>query len=166
MAARNSSLLAVLLLGNISKVDKARAAKMTSETIENYVEIAKKGIEPAAIGVISGWVYLKIGGEFKSRTDFLVHIEKVLVPPIVTMVVVASNGGILETLLKSLLTSQLLTLMAFIHLEEFINEDGDKRLKLSVVDRLFLTMWVPLLYFILIRGGQSTSGGGLALPFP
>ena len=153
-------------MGNISKVDRARIAKMTSEAVENYVDIAKKALEPAAIGVITGWIYLKIGGVFKSREDFIIHIEKVLVPPIVTMAVVASNGGILDTLMKSLLTSQLLTLMAFIELDEFINEDGERRFKLSVMDRLFLAMWIPLIYFILIRGGQSTSGGGFALPFP
>jgi hypothetical protein len=147
-------------------VDKAIAANLTSETVENYVELAKKAIEPAAIGVITGWVYLKIGGVFKSRDAFLFHIEKVLVPPIVTMTMIASNGGLVQTLIKSLLTSQLLTLMAFIELDEFINDDGERRFKLSVMDRLFLAMWIPLIYFILIRGGQSTSGGGLALPFP
>lgn len=152
-------------MGNISKLDKAKAAKLTSETVQNYVDIAKKGIEPAAVGIITGWVFDKIGDTFKSKADFLFHIEKVLVPPIVTMTVIASNGGILDTLAKSLLTSQLLTLMAFIELDEFINENGDVRFKLSVPDRLFLAMWIPLIYFILIRGGQSTSGGGLALPF-
>lgn len=128
------------------------------------MDVGAKLVEPLAIGTITTWVYVKIGGDFKSETDFLIHIEKVLVPPIITMTVVASNGGLGATLVKSLLVSQLMSLMGFIHLEPFVNEEGERRWKLSVLDRLFLAMWVPLIYLLLIRGGQSTSGG-ISLPF-
>lgn len=144
-------------------MDKAATHKLTSETVENYVEVGAKLIEPLSIGTVTAWIYAKIGGEFKSEGDFLIHVEKVVVPPIVLMTVVASNGGLGSTLIKSLLVSQLMSLIAFIHLEKTTNEQGEVRWKLAVMDRLFIAMWVPLIYLLLIRGGQST-GGGISLP--
>lgn len=152
-------------MGRQSLKDKAETAKFVSESVKHYVDVGRNLIEPGSIGVITGWIYVKIGGSFKSWEDFLAHVEKTIVPPIVLMTVVASNGGLAATLVKTLLTSQLMTLIAMVELEKYYDEEKKEwRWKLSVMDRLFIAAWVPLIYLLLIRGGQST-GGGLELPF-
>jgi hypothetical protein len=134
-----------------TNLDRAQTSKFLSETVENYVDMLEKGIEPATIVFISGWVFFAIEEDYPSREAFLLRIEAVVVPVILLMTVIASSGGLAESLVKSLLVSQLMTLMAMVQLEEFTNEAGDQRFRLGMLDRLFIVSWIPLIYFLLTR---------------
>lgn len=134
-----------------TNLDRAQTSKFLSETVENYVDMLEKGIEPATLTFISGWVFFAIGDEYPSREAFLARIESVLVPTILLMTVIASSGGLTETLIKTLLVSQLMVLVAMIELEEGTNEAGDRVFALGLVDRLFIVSWIPLVYYLLVR---------------
>lgn len=144
-----------------TNLDRAQTAKFTSETIENYVDLIEKGIEPATLAFISGWVFFAIDDDYPSREAFLLRIEAVLVPVILLMTVIASSGGLTQTLLKALLTSQLMVLVAMIELEEAKNEAGDRVFRLGLLDRLFIVSWIPLIYYLLIKTPQSSTTLGL-----
>lgn len=130
---------------------RAQTRKLDSEMIENYVDMLEKGIEPVSLAFISGWVFFAIEEDYPSREAFLARIESVIVPVILLMTVIASSGGLAETLVKSLLVSQLMVLVAMIELEEFTNEVGDRRFRLGLIDRLFIVSWIPLVYYLLVR---------------
>lgn len=134
-----------------TNLDRAQTSKFLSETVENYVDMLEKGIEPATLAFISGWVFFAIEDRYPSREAFLARIESVLVPVILLMTVIASSGGLAESLVKSLLVSQLMVLVAMIELEEITDDAGDHWFELGLIDRLFIVSWIPLVYFLLTR---------------
>lgn len=134
-----------------TNLDRAKTRKFDSEMIENYVDMLEKGIEPVSLAFISGWVFFAIEEDYPSREAFLARIEGVLVPVILLMTVIASSGGLAESLVKSLLVSQLMVLVAMIQLEEVTDDAGDRVFRLDLIDRLFIVSWIPLIYYLLTR---------------
>lgn len=134
-----------------TNLDRAQTRKFDSEMIENYVDMLEKGIEPVSLAFISGWVFFAIEEDYPSREAFLLRIEGVLVPVILLMTVIASSGGLAESLVKSLLVSQLMVLVAMIQLEEVTDDAGDRVFRLGLIDRLFIVSWIPLIYYLLTR---------------
>ena len=140
-----------------TNLDRAQTRMFDSEMIENYVDMLEKGIEPVSLAFITGWVFFAIEDRYPSREAFLLRIEGVLVPVILLMTVIASSGGLAETLVKSLLVSQLMVLVGMVQLTEVTDDAGDHWFELGMIDRLFIVSWIPLIYYLLVRPARLSA---------